>query len=171
MLSSTSRAAESSGDVASITKPLVVRRFLSANRDCRRWPDAAHFAASCNARQISELRLTDFVVRNVPDGVDAVQLRVANFDNAHLVALSAPKRTIQWPNVRVAGVAAQSWRTLTGVPAGTLPKSVVNVPGQGLFTVLSVQGTSAELNRPLNTQIPLADVSIAAPVVGSPTGG
>lgn len=167
MLSSTAGgSAAGGGSVKDLRKPRLVRRFMSSARDCSRWPDPAHFALPCSARRISEVRLTDLVVRGVR-GADVVQLRVKNLEQPHLVALTSPARRIQWP-VRVArGVAAQAWRTLTGLPAGLVPGTVVEVPGQGLFTVVAADGTSVELDRTLKAGAAVTEVRLAAPLVAA----
>ena len=71
MLSSTART--ESREPTDLRKPRLVRRFMSAARDCA-VAEPAHFALPCSARR-SGVLLTDLLVRNV-SGTDVVQLRV-----------------------------------------------------------------------------------------------
>ena len=168
MLSSTSAVPGGTGEVAKLTKPPLVRRFMSAARDCARWPDPAHFALPCSVRTLASVRLTDLHVSGVPAGVDLVQLRVANLDDPHLVALGSEQRPRRWPARTLAGVSAQSWRILGGLPALAVG-SVVEVPTQGLFNVVATPSeTTAELHRPLRGGASVTEVRVASPLVAGP---
>ena len=53
------------------------------------------------------------------------------------------------------------------MPAGLEPGTVVEVPGQGLFTVLEAHGTTVELDRTLRAGAAVESVRLAAPLTAA----